>query len=124
MSFTVRFSPWLRPLFVLLGMAPRRSEVTVGEDSIQVRLGWAFRAEVPIASVRSVSRTPDVWWAVGVHTDMRGRWIVNGSPRGMVAFELDPAVRGRGIGLGVRIRRLLLSLEEPDAFVEAVRRAA
>ena len=60
-----------------------------------------------------------MWWAIGVHTDFRGAWLVNGSPRAIVMVELDPPARARMAGISVTVKRLGLSLEDPDAFVSA-----
>ena len=63
-------------------------------------------------------------WPIGVHTDMMGGWIVNGSPLGMVHLTIEPPAAGRFASLPIRVSNLWLSLEEPDAFVEAVAAAS
>jgi hypothetical protein len=118
--FAMRSSRWLQPIFALVLLLPRFTLVEVDDASIVVRFGWAFRATIPRPSVRTVERTGDVWWAVGVHTNGRGRWIVNGSPHGMVRIDLSPAAPARALGFPVHVRRLLLSLVDPDAFVAGV----
>ena len=42
----------------------------------------------------SCERAP--WWALaGVHTNLRGRWIVNGASGDAVRFDLSTPVEGR-----------------------------
>jgi hypothetical protein len=70
--------------------------------------------------VRSVQRVePSWWWGVGAHGWKR-RWVVNGSLREPVELDLDPEVRGRTLALGVRVRRLVLSVEDPAGLIAAV----
>jgi hypothetical protein len=47
-----------------------------------------------------------------VHT-----WLVNGSIEGIVFLHLQPAARGRSRPVPIRIERLGLGLEDPDAFL-------
>jgi hypothetical protein len=115
--FDFRFGVW-RWLLAVLGMGPRRSHVDLGPASLEVRLGWAFRASIPRSSIAGVRRHGDTWWGIGVHGG-RGRWLVNGSVRGIVAVDLDPPVRARVVGFPVTLRTLLVSLDDPDAFVAA-----
>ena len=60
---------------------------------------------------------PDVWWAIGVHSDFRGSWLVNGSMEGIVFLDLDPPARGRSGPIPIRIKRLGLGLEDPEDFL-------
>lgn len=50
----------------------------------------------------------------------RGRWLVNGSSKGIVVLEIDPVARGRVLGFPVRVRDLALSLEDPEGLCEAL----
>ena len=90
-------SAWL---LTLVGMGPRSSGVEVDSDEIRVRMGPAFRLDIPRDSVRSVSRDPalggQATW--GVH-GLSGRWLVNGSADGLVELAIDPPCStGRGLG--------------------------
>jgi hypothetical protein len=49
----------LRPLFVVLGLAPGRSHLDLEPDTVQVRMSWGFSADIPRASIRSAVRAPD-----------------------------------------------------------------
>ncbi|MCC6756004.1 MAG: hypothetical protein IT199_06495 [Solirubrobacterales bacterium] len=100
-------------------MGPGRSWVAVDGDRVEVRMGWAFRAAFPSASVRAAARDrlPFLGW--GVH-GWRGRWLVNGSSRGLVRLDLDPAGRARVLGVPVRLQQLWVSLEEPARLLDAL----
>jgi hypothetical protein len=53
-----------------------------------------------------------------------GRWLVNGSGRGIVGIRLDPVQRAYVIGAPVRLRELLVSVTDADAVAAALARAA
>ena len=90
----------------------------LGPASLAVRMGWAFRVSIPRSSIAGVRRRGDAWWGIGVHGG-RGRWLDNGSVRGIVAVEVDPPARGRVLGVPVTLRALLVSMDDPDGFVAA-----
>jgi hypothetical protein len=110
--FPIRFGRVFGVLSRPLGMGPRRSYVDVGDDAVGVRMGWAFRADVPRSSVVETRPLPYVWWAIGVH-GWKGRWIVNGSGHGMVALRLEPPARARVLGAPVSLRELSVSVDDP-----------
>jgi hypothetical protein len=115
-------SAWL---LTLVGMGPRSSGVEVDSDEIRVRMGSAFRLDIPRGSVRSVSRDPalggQATW--GVH-GLLGRWMVNGSADGLVEFAIEPpCYTGRGLGTlfrKVKVKSLTVSLVDPGGFVAAL----
>jgi hypothetical protein len=108
----------------LLGSGPGRSGVVITGDQLRVRMG-DFRLAVPRSSVRSVARSQaKLHGTTGVHGG-RGRLLVNGGPDGLVELTLDPPIHtGRGLSTlftRARVDTLVLSLEDPDGFVTAVR---
>jgi hypothetical protein len=46
--------------------------------------------------------------------------LVNGSGRGVVRMTIDPPAEARCLGIKVTLRELMLSLDEPDRFIEAL----
>ena len=52
-------------------------------------------AEIPRDHIASFSPGRGMVLGWGVH-GWRGRWLVNGSSKGLVRLEIDPAVRARG----------------------------
>jgi hypothetical protein len=113
----MRVARWMRPLLALCGMGRRSRRIVLTDSSLEVRAGVWFRLRVARDTVRHVGRERDTWWAIGVHTDLRRTWVVNGSPRGMVSVQFDPPARGRMAGIPIHVRRLLLSVTERDEFL-------
>lgn len=70
-------------------------------------------AYVPAGSSMVVSLTR------GVH-GWAGRWLVNGAGEGVLAIDLDPTQRARVAGFPVRLRQLLVSVEDPAALTRAL----
>jgi len=71
-------------------------------------MGWAFRAHFPQSAVANATRR-------GVH-GFAGRWLVNGSGDGILAIDLAATQRARVLGVPVRLRQLLVSVNDPDAL--------
>jgi hypothetical protein len=118
MQFAISYNPIFKALATITGTGPGQSGVTVEADRIEVRMGWAFRASIPRASVRQVEQVERIppLYGFGVH-GWNGRWAVNGSQRGAVKLTIDPPADARVLFVPVRLRELFLSLEEPEAFV-------
>lgn len=121
--FALRYNPMARPLLVVVGLGPARSRVVLIDGELDVRMGWAFRARVPLTRVVGARREPiPLLMGVGVH-GYAGRWAVNGSRAGAVRLDLEPRGHARVCGVPVRLASLWVSLEDPDAFLVAVGRA-
>ena len=117
--FEIRYEPWHRRLLGVLGMGPRFSRVGVSDESVVVQMGWAFRADIPRSAVRSVEVDDARVWGWGVH-GWGGRWLVNGSSRGLVRLRLDPAVRSRVCGVPVGLTELRIGVTDRDALIAAL----
>lgn len=117
--FPIRFSRWAVILMGLFGIRCTNSFVEVGESRMQVRMGWAFRLEAPLTSVRSANPDMSLVLGWGVH-GWNGRWLVNGSSSGIVRIDIDPAAPGRVIGFPVKVRRLRVAVTEPDVLIETL----
>ncbi|MGW4652460.1 hypothetical protein [Kitasatospora sp. NPDC004289] len=115
-TFTIRHDRWFTPLARATALPPSRSTVTVDHDTVHVRMGWAFRARIPLASITSAvpDRRPVTGW--GVH-GFSGYWLVNGSSRGLVSLTVEPPARCRVTGLSLRLRELRISLDHPEEFL-------
>lgn len=85
----LRFDRWFLPLAVPLGLGPKNSELWVGAGSLHVKMGWAFAAYIPLTSITKAEATNARVYAAGVHFGF-GRWLVNGSRKGLVALTIDP----------------------------------
>ncbi|WP_354643659.1 hypothetical protein [Kitasatospora camelliae] len=122
-DFALRYDRWFLPFSVPLGLGPRRARIRLAAGALEVRMGWAFRARIPLDAIRTAAPAPGRVTGWGVH-GFAGDWLVNGSARGLVRLEVDPAASARMMGIPVPLRRLRLSVTDPAAFVAAVRSVA
>ena len=112
----------MRALATLFG--GRHARATVTDDGLVVRYGVMFSVDVPLTAVRSATRAERTWWwGIGVH-GWKHVWVANGSQRDLVRLTLDPEQRARTLGIPVRVRELIVSVQDPDAFIAAVGTAA
>ncbi len=116
-EFPIRYSPRLYWIFWPMLLGTRHSEVRLTRTELYVRMGWAFEARIPRASIRTASRWHDWPWAIGVHGNFRGSWLVNGSATGLVQLTIDPPANGRTAFVRLTIRWLGLGLQDPDGFL-------
>ncbi|MGO9382081.1 MAG: hypothetical protein ACLP4W_08285 [Mycobacterium sp.] len=114
----LRYERWFLPLSVPLGLGPGRSEVRVDAGTLHVKMGWAFDAHIPLTSITSAKATDAPVFAWGVHY-AGGRWLVNGSGKGLVALTIEPPAEANFWIKSVPLRSLWVSVTEPDALVAA-----
>jgi hypothetical protein len=118
--FALHYNRVMRAFMWGLGLGPSRAGVELSEEEVRVRMGWCFAARIPRRSIRQarrLDRRRDIWYAVGIHTLLGGRWIVNGSLQGVVTLEIEPPVRARALGLPIRLRWLAMSLDDPEGLL-------
>ena len=120
--FEIRYAALLKPLLGAIGMGAARSGIKVTPDRLHVQMGWVFDATIPIRDIRHTERSvPDLILGWGVH-GWAGRWLVNGSRQGVVRIDIDPATQGKVIGIPVRLATLLVSVVQPEKFLDTVNR--
>ena len=113
--FPIRFTGLNRAM-VLLGVVPEYCRVEVDEGELRVRMAWLFSLDVARTNVQSAALDGGRMWGWGAH-GWHGTWLVNGSSSGLVRLELDPPGRGRVMGIGVEVRVLRVSVEDPDGLI-------
>lgn len=118
--FPISFDSWYRVLSTLLALPPSSAYVAVTREEVEVRMGWAFRSRFPRSAVASVSASDVRLLCWGVH-GFAGRWLVNGSGRGILEIQLSPVQRGYVVGVPVRLRELLVSVRDPPTLASALR---
>jgi hypothetical protein len=102
---------------VLLAVtASRKATVELTADALTVRLGLTWSATVPRADIRTAGHDPLRTISIGAH-GWRGDWLVNTSTKGLVVLTIDPAGKGRCLGYPIKVRKLHLSLADPDVFL-------
>lgn len=119
----ISFDAWYRALSTVLGLPPSGAYVALGLEDVEVRMGWAFRSRFPRAAVKSVETCDTRPWSRGVH-GFGGDWLVNGSAKGLLSVQLEPAQQAYVMGFPVRLRELEVSVEEPDTLMAALRPTA
>lgn len=118
--FPIRFDDWYRVMSKIFLLPPSSAFVEVKDDQVCVQMGWAFRCAFPKTAVASIAERKIRTLSRGVH-GFAGRWLVNGSSQGILVVDLSPIQRGYVMGFPVRLRQLLVSVEEPSALAAALR---
>jgi hypothetical protein len=108
-----------RLLLSVLGMGPAFSSVELDGENLRVRMGWAFRATIPVAHITGTRPRQGLVGGIGVH-GWRGRWLVNGATTGLLTLTIDPPARALAVFVPTRLRALTLSLEDPDGLSAAL----
>jgi hypothetical protein len=111
--FPILFDPWYAALSSALFLPPASSSVEVDTLQVRVQMGWAFRTRFPRTFVTRVAEMDTRPLSRGVH-GFAGRWLVNGSGRGILIIDLEPVQRGYVLGFPVRLRQLMVSVAEPS----------
>jgi len=119
MRFAISYSTPMRLLSIMLGMGPRRSVVTVDDDTVDVRMGWAFHVRIPQSAVNGVRHAEPVRFSRGAH-GWNGRYLVNGRGDGLVTITVEPAQRGVMVGFPVNVSEMTVSVEDPEGLVAAL----
>ncbi len=115
---TLRYERWYLALSVPLGLGPERSELRVEAGRLHVKMGWAFDAHIPLTSITAAEATSARVFAWGVHYS-GGRWLVNGSAKGLVALTIEPPARAKFWKMSVPLRSLWISVTDPGALIAA-----
>ena len=118
MATELRYERWFLPLSVPFGLGPKQSEIRIADDVLHVKFGWGFRTAVPLSSITNVEPAQGRVTSWGAH-GWRGRWLVNGSSKGMVELTIEPATTARVMGVPVTLSTLWLSVTEPEELIEA-----
>jgi hypothetical protein len=118
--FTLRFGAVSGPFLRLLGLGRKVSGIAVGPNDVAVQMGWGFGGRAALASVTSARRLDDTVISRGVH-GWRSDWLVNGAGDGLVEVIFAPPMKARVTGVPVHVRRLRISVDDPDGVVAALR---
>jgi hypothetical protein len=119
----LRYERWFLPFSAPLGLGPGQSDISIEDGNLRVVMGWGFRATIPLSSITKAEPNNDRVLSWGVH-GWRGRWLVNGSSKGIVELTIDPPARAHVIGVPITLRTLWVSVTDPDALIAAVSQPA
>lgn len=114
----LRFDRWYLALSVPLGIGPKNSELRLDAGNLHVKMGWAFTADIPVASIKRAEATNARVYTAGVHF-LGSRWLVNGSRKGLVALTIEPPAQAKLWRKTVTVSQLVLSVTDPDALIAA-----
>jgi hypothetical protein len=117
--FPIRFTGWKGALLRSVLVPQRWSYVDIDGDVVRARMAWAFSTKFRRTNIASVALDKPVWLTAGVH-GWRGRWLVNGAGKPIVAVRLHEAARAWVCGFPVRLRELHVSIEAADEFIAAL----
>jgi hypothetical protein len=123
MRFPIRRDPWWVPLLLLFGATPGRSYVELDDDRLVARFGWLFHHSFPLIDIEGARpRSWPLLYGTGWRSNLVGVIGLVGSRRNVVEVRLR---RRRWIWmiLPLSCNRLAFSLEDPEAFLEALARA-
>ena len=121
MRFQIARAPWLRPVLAVLGATEAGSFIDVEFDAIDIRFGFFHQriARRELGSVSVIGRAP--WYAgLGWRTNLNGRVGLIGARVDLVRIELTSS-RWMFVGVPVRAHELVVCVEHPAQFIEAVR---
>jgi hypothetical protein len=114
----LRFDRWYLPLAVPAGLGPKHSELRVEAGDLHVKMGWAFSAVIPLTSITSAEPVETRVYSAGVHYGF-GRWLVNGSYKGLVKLTIEPAVQAKMWRRSSTVKELWISVTDPDELIAA-----
>jgi hypothetical protein len=136
MDFAIRLDKDTK--YVLPDLRQRDARVEVGQSELHVQLGYQFDLRTPIRDVTKVEPMadpePSVFLPIGVSQAVeqlgRDTICVVGSQEGLVAVEFRDQVEAqvqpsRDAGPAtIQMKRLILSLQDPDGFLKALQQPA
>lgn len=120
MRYAMQLSTLFTPLLALFGGTRSRSYLDLDDQGVRLRFG-IFDERVPLEAIASAEPTTvpliaGVGWKVGP-----GTVGLLGSQQGTVRLTLREPRPMRFFGFPVRTRNVVVSLEEPDAFLADLR---
>ena len=115
----MRFDRLSSTVFRIFHPGTPSAYVEVDDLEVRVQMGWTFSAVIPRATIANVAEVHRRVISRGAH-GWRGDWLVNGAGDGLVRIEVEPRVRGRVLGVPVRVRTLTVSVDDPRELVAAI----
>jgi hypothetical protein len=111
-QFPILFDDLYKILSSSLFLPPSKSFIEINGAEVRVQMSWAFRCRFPKKAVQSTEELHKQPLSRGVH-GFAGRWLVNGSGKGILTINLMPTQRGYVIGFPIHLKQLMVSVEEP-----------
>jgi hypothetical protein len=123
MKFPIRISLIWRPFMLFLGATPSNSYVRIDGSEVQLRFG---RVDQTIARENVIGVVPLSWSFINGLGVIAGGQIFGliGSTGGVVELQLRETVSMRFSGWPWAVRRIAVSLEDPQGFMDTMSAAA
>lgn len=125
MRYAIKISPVWKPLFTVFGFSQKSSYIELDNGSLHFNFGTASET-VPIEQVADVVHASwPFFYGLGAKLGPKGGVSYVGSMDGVVRVELtEPRpMNVWGPFATKKAKCVTVSVEEPDAFIEAVRAA-
>ena len=120
--FEIHRGSFFAPLLTLFGGTRGRSFVELDGRNLRFKFGWLFDQTFPVTDVLSVERASWSWYlGVGWRWDLRRRIGLIGSYQNVVEIQFATKHKINVIIPWILWSRLAVSLEQPEAFIEAMR---
>lgn len=118
--FPILVSPFWRALLFPFGVTPERAFAAIDDGELHVSFGRLFEHRFPLEAVETVasSRWP-LWAGIGLRTDFRRTVGLVGAYVNTVEVRFKERQRVRMV-VPLPCERLVLSLEDPEAFIAAL----
>jgi hypothetical protein len=108
------------PLLLLFGGTRGGSYVELADDRLVARFGWLFHHSFPLIDIEGAGRRSwPLLYGIGWRTNLIGVVGLVGSHQNVVEVRLKRR-RWMWLLLPASINRLAVSLEDPEAFLEAL----
>jgi len=117
--FTLRYGAFWAFALKLVGSGPQHSGIAVSDADLAIKMGRSFDGRAPRSTVTSAQALSDTVISRGVH-GWRGDWLVNGDGSGLVELRFEPPMPGHVLLFPIRVRRLRISVDDPNGLVDAV----
>ena len=123
--FPLLLSRLWRPLLLLFGGTRGRSYLEIDSETLTARFGWVFQYRFPLGDIEDatlVRRLPWYSYSVGWRSDLHGGIGLIGAYKNLVEIRFR---RRRWVWmlLPLPCKRVVASLEEPQAFLGALAQA-
>ena len=116
--FSMRLGPWWRPLLLAGGATPDNSYLELSEDELSLHFGLLFNRTIPREQIESAAEAEwPLWMGVGWRAGFGGRYGLIGSYQGFVEVTLREPIQRLSL---FNFTRIAVSLEEPEAFLQAL----
>jgi len=108
-------------VFVVLGVSPLLTTHELADGVLVLRQGWYFRAEVPVAEIRSAERLSRGPARTGVFFRLTSSTLFVTSRRTDLIDVHLKSRRSFGWALGKKADRVIFDVEDTDALLRALK---